>query len=458
MRPCFLVACTLIASCACSVKPPPETSDVVADALPPTTKVRTDWSAPPGDTGEVDDRWIQSFGELELEALVQEAVDHNNPRMRLLASQVDRAAAASRLAASALKPTVGLGADISGTDYGGEILPDAFSGGSGGVGLGISWEADVWGRVRAGASGAEENLRATVADFEYARQSIAAQVAKAWFLATELKLQVALAEETVDILSRLTELVELQERVGQISMQDVYLIRADRDSAQEALRQAVGGQRQTQRALEILLGRYPAAEIETASEITAVPPPIPVGVPSDIIARRPDLVAAERRVAAAFFLAEEARLAKLPRFTLSAGVGAVSGLDDAIGQLAAGVFAPLYTGGALESQIDAANADQQAAIAAYGMTLLSAFEEVEGALTNEQLFKEREQYLESVVENNERAYDTARTRYDVGQTDLLSVIQIQAKWIGARVGLIRIQNERLAQRVNLHLALGGSFE
>jgi len=375
-----------------------------------------------------------------------------------MASQIDRAAAASQLAGSALKPTVGLGADISGTSGGGESFPDALTGGSGSLGLGISWEADVWGRVRAGASAAEENLRATIADFEYARQSLAAQVAKTWFLATELKLQVGLGRETVDILRQLTELVEQKERVGQVSMQDVYLARADLDSAQEALRQAIGGERQAQRALEILLGRYPAAEIETASELTPMPPAIPVGVPSDIIARRPDLVAAERRVAAAFFLTEEARLAKLPRFTLSAGVGGNTGLDDAIGQLAAGIVAPLYTGGALEAQLDAANADQEAALAAYGMTLLKAFEEVEAALTNERLLEDREQYLESVVENNERALDAARARYDIGQTDLLSVLQIQAKWIGARVGLIRIKNERLAQRVNLHLALGGSFE
>jgi outer membrane protein TolC len=124
----------------------------------------------------------------------------------------------------------------------------------------------------------------------------------------------------------------------------------------------------------------------------------------------------------------------------------------------AGIFAPLFTGGALEAQLDSATADQEAAIATFGQSVLRAFEEVETALTNETLYEEREHYLESVVENNERAYEMERNRYDVGQTDLLSVLQIQAKWIGARVGWVRIKNERLAQRVNLHLALGGSFE
>jgi outer membrane protein TolC len=183
-----------------------------------------------------------------------------------------------------------------------------------------------------------------------------------------------------------------------------------------------------------------------------------VGVPSDIIQRRPDLVAAEARVASAFYSTEQANLAKLPSFTLSAGVGGSSGLDDAIGSLGAGLFAPIFTGGALSAQVDAANANQEAAMAAYGQALLKVFEEVETSLTNESLFGEREQYLRSAEENSLKAYDMSKARYDVGQTDLLSVLQIQAQWVGARVGVVNIRNDRLAQRVDLHLALGGSFE
>jgi outer membrane protein TolC len=252
--------------------------------------------------------------------------------------------------------------------------------------------------------------------------------------------------------------MENKQEVGQVSMQDVYLARADRDKAQDALRQAIGGQKQVQRALEILVGRYPSAEIEAADELIPVPPPIPVGVPVDIIQRRPDLVAAEARVASAFYLTEQAELAKLPSFTLSASVGGSSDLDDVIGNLGAGLFAPLFTGGALEAQVEQATADQEAAIAAYGQSLLEAFEEVETALTNEGLFAEREDYLRSSEENSRKAYDMSRARFDVGQTDLLSVLQIQAQWVGARVGAVNIKNDRLTQRVDLHLALGGSFE
>jgi len=189
-----------------------------------------------------------------------------------------------------------------------------------------------------------------------------------------------------------------------------------------------------------------------------LPAPIPVGVPSDIIQRRPDLVAAERRVAAAFYLTEQANLARLPSFTLSAGVGGSAGLDNAIGQLGAGLVAPIFAGGALAAQVDQANADQEAAMAAYGQNLLKAFEEVETSLTNESLFKERERFLISAKDNNRMAYQLAQAQYNVGQTDLLSVLIIQAQWVGSQVGVVNIRSDRLTQRVDLHLALGGSFE
>jgi outer membrane protein TolC len=241
-------------------------------------------------------------------------------------------------------------------------------------------------------------------------------------------------------------------------MQDVFLVRADLATAQDALQQATAGQQQARRALEILLGRYPAGEIQLATELVPVPPPVPVGLPSDLLERRPDLIAADRRVAAAFFLTEEARLAKLPSFTLTAGGAVSSGFDDLIGNLSAGLFAPLYTGGALEAQLDIATADQEAAIASYGKTVLKALEEVEAGLTDETLLQNRETFLAASVDNNREAYELAKVQYDVGQIDLLSVLQMQTRWIGARVGLLRVKNERLAERINLHLALGGSFE
>lgn len=448
-----LAACLALAGCASQLKEAPEQQAVLEDALPDTTEVRAAWAAPAGDSGEVDDNWIASFNDEQLNILVDEAISTQNPNMRILSANVDRAEASTRLAAAAKKPMVGVGAGLAGTGGNAAVEQNVAAGG-----FGVSWEADVWGRIQAGVNAAEESLRATQADFDFGRMSLAANVAKAWYLATELSLQVELANEVVGILEQTAALVEKKHKVGQVSMQDVFLARGSLATAYDALEAARGGQRQAKRALEILLGRYPAGEIETATELVPVPPPVPVGLPSELLERRPDLIAADRRVAAAFNLSEQARLAKLPRFSLSLAGGISSALDSAIAGLGAGAVAPLYTGGALEAQIDIANADQQAAIGAYGLAVLNAFEEVEAALTNSDLLQRREAFLADAVENNFGVYKLARKQYEVGQIELLNLLQMQTGWIGARVGLLNVQNLRLAERINLHLALGGSFE
>jgi len=443
----FVIA-LLTVGCATRLEEAP-TSDVVLQESLPDTEIAAEWIAPAGDTGDVDDEWLKTFNDPQLETLVAEALELQNPNLRILSAQVDRAEAAAALAGAALKPNVGLAAGLS--ENVSDSGPESTTSGASVV---VSWEADVWGRVQAGASAADENLRATVADFEYARQSLVANVAKSWYLAIELQGQESLAAEVVGIRSELLGIVETREELGAVSVQDVFIARSDLSAAEAVLRQTVGGQKESRRALEILLGRYPGAQIELAPALVPVPPAISTGLPSELLERRPDLQAAERRVAREFFLTEEARLASLPRFSLTAGAG----LGDAISSLAAGAVGPLYTGGAIEAQLAGATASQQAAIAAYGAAALNAFEEVETALTNELLLAEREQFLREVVSNDLQAYEIETIRYEEGATDLLSVSQMQSRWVAGRIALLRIQNERLAQRVNLHLALGGSFE
>jgi outer membrane protein TolC len=262
---------------------------------------------------------------------------------------------------------------------------------------------------------------------------------------------VALYTETLD-------LVNTKYEVGQVTMQDVHLARADLASAEEAVRQADAAEQQARRSLELLLGRYPGAEIKARTRLPTLPPPLPVGLPSDLLERRPDLIAAEDTVAAAFYLTEQAEAAKLPSFAISAGVGASSDVNDMIFDLGAGIVAPLFNGGALEAQVDSADAQQRAAIAAYGQAVLKVFEEVEAGLTNGKLLDEREEFLNTVLAENTGAWELANARYEVGKVDLLSVLQMQARVVGAQIALVNIRNERLINRVNLHLALGGSFE
>jgi outer membrane protein, multidrug efflux system len=219
------------------------------------------------------------------------------------------------------------------------------------------------------------------------------------------------------------------------------------------------------RALELLLGRYPAAEIAVAQRLAQMPAPVPIGLPSDLLERRPDVIAAERRVAAAFSRVGEAKAAQLPRISLTAGLSAISSdvlvLQDrsnpAFG-FGANLFAPLYQGGALRAQVEIRDAEQKQAMAEYARIAQRSFGEVENALGAEFALRDREALLARNIADNERALELVQVQYRVGSVDLRAVEQRQLALLSVRTTLLRVQTERLAQRVNLHLALGGSFD
>jgi len=222
--------------------------------------------------------------------------------------------------------------------------------------------------------------------------------------------------------------------------------------------------RQSLRALESLAGRYPAARLEVSPTLAAVPEPVPAGMPSELLERRPDVIAAERRVAAAFYRVEESKAARLPRISLTAAVTSISSelfvlkdRDNPVWSVGASLTAPLFTGGALTGQIDVRTAEQKQALAEYARIGSRAFGEVENALSSAFALEDREVILTEAVAANARALELANVRYRVGVGDLRAVQQQSLALHAARTALLRVQVERLVQRVNLHLALGGSF-
>ena len=192
---------------------------------------------------------------------------------------------------------------------------------------------------------------------------------------------------------------------------------------------------------------------------------MPVGLPSDLLERRPDVVAAERRVAAAFHRIQEAKAARLPKIGLTTGVSSISSdlfvlqdRDNPMWSAGANLLMPLFQGGALKTQVEIRTVEQRQALAAYASVGLRAFGEVENALTAEIVAREREQILAQTMADNQRAFEIVRTQFDVGKTDLRFVSQRQLSLNATRSSVIRMQAEQRVQRVNLHLALGGGFD
>jgi NodT family efflux transporter outer membrane factor (OMF) lipoprotein len=447
------VALLIVAGCA--QKTPPERAEVAKQALP-NLQVPAAWTSQGAVSGVIADKWLASFNDPQLDALVQEALV-SNPDLQVAAARVEQAAAFVKVAGATLKPQVNALAR-----GGGALSGD--SSGLEGAGIFANWEIDLWGRVRAGREAASGQYVSAALDAEYARQSLAAMVAKSWFLATEARLQKAIAEEMTAASERQLTLVQDRVRVGRGDEYELALSRANVATFQDSVRNLDLAYQQSLRALEALAGRYPAAALSVPVQLASVPGPIPVGMPSELLERRPDVIAAERRVAAAFYRVEEAKAARLPRISLTAAVTSISSdlfvlkdRDNPVWSAGASLTAPLYTGGALTGQIEVRTAEQKQAIAEYGRVGARAFGEVENALSTAFALQEREAILAQSVVHNSRALELANIRYKVGVGDLRAVQQQALALHAARTALLRVQAERLVQRVNLHLALGGSF-
>lgn len=454
--PALLLLCT---GCF-SIPQPPAGLDLLESALPNPEQVRKEWATHAQD-GNVDSAWIKSFKDPALESYLDEVLTANLDLTAALHA-VDAAAAKARQAGALLQPQLNAAGSASHLS---SFQKSSRENDSTDVSAQLSWELDLWGRIRAGRAAAAANFRSTEAEYHNARLAMVGTAAKTWYLATETRLQLEFAREIVEIQQKRLDLVTIQFKEGGLSPKEKHLAGADLNSARDRLEQVRLSHRNAVRALELLAAEYPASKLGASSQYVPVPPSIPAGIPSELIERRPDLRSAQEKVATAFNLATEARAARLPRISLTAAAGRSSNdLIDLLGTspdfwtAAANFIAPLYQGGALREQVILRTAEQKAALAQFGQKVLSAFNEVETALDGETILAKRERFLKAALDDNEEALRIAQTQFDAGKLDLLSVLQMQERVISAKITWISIRNARLAQRITLHLALGGSFD
>ena len=460
----FGLLITIVASLltACGAAPSREAIEADVDqAVESETPASPERWGAQSDAGAVQIGWIETFNDPALTKLVTEA-QANNQDLTAAAANVDRAWALARQAGAALSPDISLAATSGRSGSADNSRPTTTNLS---LGLQVSWEKDVWGRLRSGQRSAVASAQAIEADYQSAQYSLAAATAKAYFTAIEANLQTNIARETVGILEETQRIVDVKHDNGMASAQDVSLTRSDLASARERLTTVEGSYRDAVRALEVLLGRYPGAELDVRDSLPSVPSPPPAGVPSELLERRPDIVAAERRVAAAFNATAQAKAARLPTVGLTGDLGGASdSLSDLLDpgnvawRLGRSMLAPIFDGGTRREAVEIATAEQEQALAAYGQAALNAFSELETNLDQGVVVAQRAVDLKEAAREAEKAFRIASLRYEEGEEDLLSVLTIQQRVINTKSALSSVERLLLEQRINLNLALGGSWE
>lgn len=427
--------------------------------------------APTATQAEIEDTWWLSFQTPALSQAVEQALHHNG---RLASAEADVRVAMERARAvgANLYPTVGISSDVNrnkqnfiglplGPD-GSDVLSSTYT--QMGVNINTRWEADIWGRLKAGTRAAIANAEAAEADLAALRLSLAGQTAKAWLAAVEFGEQVALTKKMLAHYERTLNQVTRRYERGLRTSLDVRLAKANLADTRAQLIQQEMVRDAGIRQLQLLMGSYPDASLKGAEGFPQLPQAIPAGLPADLISRRPDLAAAERRLESADQQLIAARRALYPSLTLSGSFGATSpDLDEllkgnfSVWGLATSLAQPLFQGGRLRAEIRASEATVDSHLHQFVHTALNAYGEVEIAMAAEQWMAQQHEALKEAHTQSSAALVRAEEQYDRGLVDYLFVLEAQRGVLGSESRILALRRQMLQNRVDLYMALGGGF-
>ncbi len=460
----MLATCSLVIGCVVTKAPESRLNDVSG-----MTDGNGRWTATKEGRSGVDRDWVKRFSDAKLSRLVNEAVT-SNPDMRVAAERVKQAQQTAYIAGASgrLKSSVGLDGNrrknvFVGFPFGGSQTSNTY-----GLDLMVSWEPDIWGRVSAGVSAAVADAQAVELERRAAESSLAARVCKAWFALCEAHEQNNLASQAHELRKKTLEAVRerfesaLTEEGGaasQLRLAETNLATSLANKAKTG-----GDVEAAQRQLELLVGRYPSASLKGSVKLPRVPAKPPSGLPSELLMRRPDILAAERRYAATGKSIREARLAVFPQIKLTGNGGSntdslskILSSQFGVWSIGANISQNILTGGQVKGELSIRTSRERQALAELQSTVLKAFGEVESALAADRWLAKRITELEKANKLASEAASSSEEDFVTGNVDLLTVLTAQNNKIDIASSLVLLRRVQLDNRVNLHLALGGEF-
>lgn len=413
-------------------------------------------------------RWWRRFDDAVLNALVEEALEHNRDLVAA-AARVDYARAQMGIARADLLPLIGGQAQgvptwVDNSRAQGTTFP--FS-----AGFNASWELDLWGKLRNARDAALNTLLSSEAARQGLRLSLAGQTANSYFLLRSLDLQLITAERTLRSREEALEIYTARYEEGLISELDLMRAKTEAETAKTALYRTRVSRDAAESALAALAGRSPReimdGHIERGRDLESIPPApvIPAGLPSDLLERRPDIREAEFALKAANANIGAARAAWFPSISLTAMFGVVSDelhslLSNPLQTWNYGVTGsvPLLDFGRVFYGVEAAEARQREAVAVYEKTVQQAFRDMRDALTKQRESTNIVESLERTVKELRLSAELARTRYDNGYSAYLEVLDAERSLFDSEMSLASALSDRLTAIVNVCVNLGGGWK
>ena len=415
----------------------------------------------PGDLSQ----WWQRLNDPLLSGLIDEALQAS-PDLRTAQARLREARARRTVAAAGQYPNVtasgGASRSQSSEEVGSGETRNFFS-----AGFDASWELDVFGGVRRSVEAAEADLASSLASLEDTRVSLASEVALNYVEVRTRQILLGIARDNLASQSETLQLTEWRAQAGLVSSQDVEQARSNREQTRAQIPLLETSLAEAEHALDILLGKTPGtlhARLAAPRELPVLPDQIAVGIPADTLRQRPDVRAAERRLAAETARVGVAEAARYPSFNLSGSIGlealtfgALGSSDAVASSLFAGIAGPLFDAGRLRAQVEIQDAVREQAQVAYEQTVLVALLDVENALVALVRNRERVEALASAVESVRNAAQLARQRYSAGLIDFQAVLDSERSVLLLEESLASARANGVQALIRLYKALGGGW-
>jgi NodT family efflux transporter outer membrane factor (OMF) lipoprotein len=461
----LLLGATILSLAACAVGPKYKAPAIPA---PPAYKEIGNWKTAQPSDQNLGGKWWEIFQDPQLNALEQQ-IDVSNQNLKAAVAQYQEARAALRYARADYYPTVSTSPSAirerysdnrpasgaaGGTTFNDFVLP-----------VNVSYQVNAWGRVSKNVESYREQAQASAADLAVVNLTMHADLAIDYFAARTLDAEEKLLQNTVVQYEQAVQLNEDRYKGGLASEVEVEQARTILETTRAQLVDVGVARAQYEHAAAVLIGKPPAEFSLPPLPLTTPPPPIPVGVPSELLERRPDIAASERRVASANAQIGLAKTAYYPLVNIVGSGGFESGTittllqgPSALWSVGASAAATIFDGGRRHALNDEAKAAYDSSVASYRQTVLSGFQQVEDNLAALRVLEQEAGVQATAVQSAQRSLDLSNTRYEGGVTSYLEVITAQNAALSDEVTAVNILGRRMASAVLLIEALGGGWD
>lgn len=430
------------------------------DELKETSKVAENIKIPENwildntlDVKDVSFDWISELNNSQLSSFIAEGMKYNADIV-IAQEKLNQIELAMDIAGSNLYPTVDAIAKTSDNIATGNQIDK--------LGVQANWELDIWGKNKANKMASVSNYYSSTYINERSKQTIAAMIAKSYYLNISGNMQEAKVNEYINLTTNLEKMYSIQDKVGTANALDISNIKSELILLHGYLEKIKNANMQSRRSLELLIGRYPDGKLTTSDHFEPLKSKVPSSFPLSLLENRPDILARQYLIEKAFYEVQVAKASQLPSISINSAFSGLFTNIEKINSLYSNPFikvgadltTPIFNGGKLKTNVKIENSEQKVAVEEYAKTVLNALNEMESSWSNTLSINKQFGYNQDAISEMKKNIKLTEKQIEVGTNNNFELILKQRNLLKSEINSINLDLQERVERINLYLALG----